>query len=281
MNGGVGNCIASLYHSSFDERERFARWPSDSVQYQQNMMRHILGIAAVGSLLAIAVLLTSLSVVPTWAHEQVKACDVTKDAFCVSPLVVQKLETLDTLQLPKIATPTWLGGQVTAPITREVTYTIATKGNVQADFNEFKIQVNETLNSPLGWSRLGVKFTAVESGGDFHVWLTESSQVPSFSPTGCDAIVSCTVGANVIINETRWVNGSDAWNGAGGSLRDYRSMVVNHETGHWLGHGHEYCSGAGQPAPVMQQQTINMQGCKPNPWPLASEMYAPTLGIRS
>lgn len=229
----------------------------------------------------VAAIVGVLGVWSVRAETQPKVCDATRDAFCVSPQVTQKLETLESIQLPKIATPTWLGGQTTTPITREVTYTIATKGNVQADFNEFKAQVNETLNSPLGWSRLGVKFTAVESGGDFHVWLTESSQVPSFSATGCDTVVSCTVGSNVIINETRWVNGSDSWNGAGGSLRDYRSMVVNHETGHWLGHGHEYCSGAGQPAPVMQQQTINMQGCIPNPWPLASEMYAPTLGIRS
>ncbi len=247
------------------------------------MTRHTLRFVATSSVLAVVTGLLGFWGVGALspANTETKACDATKDAFCVSPLVSQKLETLESIQLPKIATPTWLGGQTATPATREVSYTIATKGSVRADFDEFKRQVSETLNSPLGWSRLGVKFTQVESGGDFHVWLTESSQVPSFSPTGCDTIVSCTVGANVIINETRWLNGSDSWNGAGGSLRDYRSMVVNHETGHWLGHGHEYCSGAGQPAPVMQQQTINMQGCKPNPWPLANEMYAPTLGIRS
>lgn len=246
------------------------------------MTRQKVLLFAAGSLLALAAGVLGIWGVKALSPTESKTCDTTKDAFCVSPLVSQKLETLESIQLPKIATPTWLGTQAApAPAAREVTYTIATKGNVRADFEEFKTQVNETLNSPLGWSRLGVKFTRVDSGGDFHVWLTESSQVPSFSATGCDTVVSCTVGANVIINETRWVNGSDSWNGAGGSLRDYRHMVVNHETGHWLGHGHEYCSGAGQPAPVMQQQTINMQGCKPNPWPLANEMYAPTLGIRS
>lgn len=245
------------------------------------MTRQKVLLFAAGLLLAMATGFTGVWVAEAHESSQSKTCDTAKDAFCMSPLVSQKLETLESIQLPKIATPAWLSGQAAAPTTREVTYTIATKGNVRADFTEFKRQVDETLNSPLGWSRLGVRFTAVESGGNFHIWLTESSQVPSFSPTGCDTIVSCTVGSNVIINETRWVNGSDAWNGAGGSLRDYRSMVVNHETGHWLGHGHEHCSGAGQPAPVMQQQTINMEGCTPNPWPLANEMYAPTLGIRS
>lgn len=213
--------------------------------------------------------------------EASKTCDPSKDAFCYAPHVNEQLDRLEAVQMPKVATPAWLGEQSAPPAAREVTYTVATKGSVTADFDEFTSQVNETLNSPLGWSRLGVRFTRVESGGQFTVWLSEASQVPSFSPSGCDAIVSCTVGNNVIINETRWQNGSDAWNGAGGSLRNYRHMVLNHETGHWLGHGHEYCSGAGQDAPVMQQQTINMQGCKPNPWPLQSEVYAPKLGIRS
>ena len=48
-------------------------------------------------------------------------------------------------------------------------------------------------------------------------------------------------------------------------------MVVNHETGHWLGFGHSNCSSPGAAAAVMQQQSMGMQGCTPNPWPLAGE----------
>lgn len=206
------------------------------------------------------------------------------EAFCLTPQLTDTTARIDSVTMPKIATPAWLSAQGATSQTsgvREVTYAIATKGAVTADVAEFTAQVNQTLNSPEGWSRLGIRFVQVESGAQFTVWLAEASQVPSFSPSGCDTVVSCTVGNNAIINETRWVNGSDAWNAAGGSLRDYRHMVVNHETGHWLGHGHEYCAGAGQPAPVMQQQTIDMQGCVPNPWPQPSELYAPKLGIRS
>ncbi len=213
----------------------------------------------------------------------VAACRST-DAFCFTPQLQTAPSRLEAVNVPKIATPAWLsaqGAQTQSDAAREVTYTIASKGNITASLDEFAAQVNQTLNSPEGWSRLGLRFVRVETGGQFTVWLSESSQVPSFSPSGCDAIVSCTVGNNVIINETRWINGADSWNAAGGSLRNYRHMVVNHETGHWLGHGHEYCSGPGQPAPVMQQQTIDMQGCAPNPWPLSNELYAPKLGIRS
>ncbi|HVW34925.1 MAG TPA: DUF3152 domain-containing protein, partial [Acidimicrobiia bacterium] len=58
------------------------------------------------------------------------------------------------------------------------------------------------------------------------------------------------------------------------TLAEYRAMVVNHETGHWLGFGHAFCSGPGQPAPVMQQQSMSLQGCAFNSWPLPSERGA-------
>ena len=242
------------------------------------------GIRRVGIYLIPVVLAGwGLTTLVTAATPNGAAC-ATSDPFCFTPQLTATPNRLDAASVPKIATPAWLsaqGGQSQTPVTQEVAYVGASKGTISADFNEFIAQVNQTLNSPEGWSQLGIRFVKVESGGQFTVWLSEPSQVPSFSPSGCDAVVSCTVGNNVIINEARWVNGSDAWNAAGGSLRNYRHMVVNHETGHWLGHGHEYCAGQGQPAPIMQQQTINMQGCTPNPWPQQQELYAPKLGIRS
>lgn len=205
--------------------------------------------------------------------------------FCYRSHFNETFEKIDSIAVPKIATPAWLvAAQAPPPVAAPsvvVTYTVATRGAVTADVNEFAAQVNETLNSSLGWSRLGVRFERVESGGRFIAWLSEPSQMTSFSSTGCDETLSCTVGNNVIINEARWQVATHAWNAAGGSLRDYRHYVVNHETGHWLGHGHRACGGAGQPAPVMLQQSVGMQGCTTNPWPLSQEMYSPKLGIRS
>jgi hypothetical protein len=126
---------------------------------------------------------------------------------------------------------------------------------------------------------MGVAFQEVASGGSFTLVLSEANEVPRFSP-GCGAEYSCNAGRYVIINQDRWLGATAPWNQSGGSLRDYRHMVVNHETGHWLGHSHQSCTGSGQPAPVMQQQSIDLQGCTFNPWPLASELWSTTLGIQ-
>ena len=82
----------------------------------------------------------------------------------------------------------------------------------------------------------------------------------------------------MIINQERWKHASPAWNAAHGALRDYRHMVVNHETGHWLGLGHAGCPGAGRPAPVMMQQSKGLAGCHFNPWPTARELASRTPG---
>ncbi|MDO4781415.1 MAG: DUF3152 domain-containing protein [Candidatus Saccharibacteria bacterium] len=160
-----------------------------------------------------------------------------------------------------------------------VTYSIATKGHTASDINEFAAQVHETLNDGRGWARMGVHFQRVASGGSFHLILSEAKLLPTFS-SGCSVEWSCRVGVSVIINDDRWKGATSAWNGAGGSLRDYRHMVVNHEVGYWLGHGHQQCTTPGAPAAVMQQQSIDLQGCAFNPWPLESELWSTTLGVR-
>ncbi len=81
-------------------------------------------------------------------------------------------------------------------------------------------------------------------------------------------VYSCRYGTNVIINLRRWLTGAP---GFAMSLTGYHTMVINHEMGHRLGFKHMLCPGAGQLAPVMQQETINLAGCRPNAYPFAPD----------
>ena len=145
-------------------------------------------------------------------------------------------------------------------------YSVEGRGNV-SDLEAFAAAAAETFADPRGWNHGGtVRFERVASGGAFTLWLSADSQMRTFGGA-CGVMWSCRNGRNVIINEARWLAASPAWTAAGGSLRDYRHMVVNHETGHWLGLQHTDCGARGAAAPVMQQQSIDLQGCTPNPWP--------------
>jgi len=158
----------------------------------------------------------------------------------------------------------------TTPVTRTVTYSIAVDGAVVSNVDEFAAVADRVYASPRGWRAAGIAFVRVASGGDFTLVLANPRQVENYDPV-CSYLWSCSVGRFVVINDFRFANGSLAWPG---DLDWYRSMVINHETGHWLGLGHAFCAGPGELAPVMQQQSIDMQGCRINPWPLPGELGA-------
>lgn len=161
---------------------------------------------------------------------------------------------------------------VAVTINRTYTYCTKVKGVDAGNLAAFDSKLASTYADTRGWSLGGqVSFAHVAGGCNFTVWLTAADQMPSFGAI-CDTTWSCTVSPNVIINFDRWSGASDAWNSAGGALDEYRAMVINHETGHWLGFGHRYCAGPGQVAPVMQQQSISLQGCTFNAWPTAAEL---------
>jgi hypothetical protein len=155
-------------------------------------------------------------------------------------------------------------------VLRTVTYTIAVRGAPRSNVEEFAAAVADALEHERGWAAAGFGFVRVPAGGELTVWLSQASQVPSFGAP-CDSFYSCRQGNHAIINDDRFAFGSPHWPGP---LGEYRRMVINHETGHWIGFGHAFCGGPGQLAPVMQQQSKGMQGCAVNPWPLPGELAA-------
>ncbi|GAA0283344.1 DUF3152 domain-containing protein [Cryptosporangium japonicum] len=147
----------------------------------------------------------------------------------------------------------------------------------------FAEAVDTTLADPRGWTAAKKwRFQRV-AGGDVDAVILLAT--PETTNRICRAggldpggYTSCRTGDQVVINLARWLLAVPAFNG---DLATYRQYVVNHELGHQLGHGHVLCGGRGRPAPVMQQQTLGLQGCVPNAWPFVDGKYlsgAPTAG---
>ena len=156
---------------------------------------------------------------------------------------------------------------------KTIYYQVVVWGNVATDVNDFKAKVAETYKDARGWSQIAT-FKEVQSGGDFSLILSDAASLDA--TPGCSGDLSCTTWSNqVIINDLRWREGTEASRSAGMSTRDYQHMVINHETGHWLGHyAHIEGCDAGGPAPIMLQQSTGLRGCDSfNAWPLKSELW--------
>ncbi|WP_282084398.1 DUF3152 domain-containing protein [Streptomyces tendae] len=130
-------------------------------------------------------------------------------------------------------------------------------------------EIADVLADDRGWTRDGTNsFRLVGSGSyDFVVKIATPGTVDEI----CGAAglrtrgeVNCSVGTDVVVNLKRWVLGSPQFDGP---IHEYRALIVNHEVGHRIGHGHETCPGAGRPAPAMMQQIKGLKGCVANAWP--------------
>ena len=160
----------------------------------------------------------------------------------------------------------------------------AVEDGIEEDIDEFAAFVDETLAAEDGWTAGGLRFQRVppDASYDFTVYLaTGETAADMCAAVGVDIhldgepYTSCRGPGQVILNLNRWRLSVPEYVAAEVPLVEYRRMVLNHEVGHELGYDHERCPGAGEPAPVMQQQTLFLDGCEANPWPyLDGRRYA-------
>lgn len=184
-------------------------------------------------------------------------------------------ETTEAPQTPQSGTGTYATANLDVPATaggRVVRFAVQVEDGVPVDAMDFARQVLATLTDPRGWQGVdGIAFEATSdtASAAFIVTLATPATTDRLCyPLDTGGWLDCyNSRGRAVINSDRWVLGADSW---GADLTGYRQMVVNHEVGHAIGHGHLYCPGSGQLAPVMQQQTISLQGCAPNAWPAAT-----------
>ncbi|MFE9255530.1 DUF3152 domain-containing protein [Streptomyces sp. NPDC006879] len=158
---------------------------------------------------------------------------------------------------------------------RLVRYRVEVEENLGLDAALFAEAVQRTLNDERGWAHGGkLTFERVSSGAaEFVITLASPGTTAHWcAKSGLDTTVdnvSCDSSATerVMINGFRWAQGSETY---GPQIAAYRQMLINHEIGHRLGHGHVNCSTPGALAPVMQQQTKSLEiggiKCRPNQW---------------
>ncbi|MFZ3500189.1 DUF3152 domain-containing protein [Streptomyces sp. 5.8] len=157
-----------------------------------------------------------------------------------------------------------------------VRYRVDVEQGLGLDPQLFAEAVHRTLNDDRSWGHGGTKtFERVPGGsadfvitlaspGTTGVWCKKSGLDTTIDNVSCDSAST----DRVMINAYRWSQGSATY--GADQMFAYRQMLINHEVGHRLGHGHVSCQTPGALAPIMQQQTksldINNIKCKPNPW---------------
>jgi Protein of unknown function (DUF3152) len=158
----------------------------------------------------------------------------------------------------------------TGPLQR---FIVEVEDGIGVDGATFAAAVESTLADPRSWGNGGrYSFQRVGAGEtaagqfEFKVSLVSPGSMETYCPgVGTGGYTSCRYGNRAVINLARWATAVPDYEG---DVATYRLYVVNHEVGHALGNReHPPCPGPGQLAPVMQQQTLGLNGCLKNPWP--------------
>lgn len=146
-------------------------------------------------------------------------------------------------------------------------YALRVEGGIGIAPEEAAQEVATILADERGWASVhDVSFEQVADPdqAEFTISLASPPTVDELClPAQTHGIWSCRIGPEVALNSDRWVHMTPTYD----DVAEYRAYMVNHEVGHFLGHGHESCGGEGLAAPVMMQQSKGLQGCRPNAWP--------------
>lgn len=151
------------------------------------------------------------------------------------------------------------------------TYAVRVEDGIGVDAEEAAEEIAAVLADERGWQGpADVVFHRVAdpAEAEFTISIGSPPTVDELClPAKTGGLWSCRIGPEVALNSDRWLHATPTYD----DLAEYRAYMINHEVGHFLGHGHASCPAEGAPAPVMLQQSIDLQGCTPNAWPAGEQ----------
>ncbi|MFD7765942.1 DUF3152 domain-containing protein [Streptomyces sp. NPDC059787] len=162
-------------------------------------------------------------------------------------------------------------GKTVGSGSRPVRYVVEVETGLDVSPSQAANEIAGILAAPRGWTHDPDNAFQLVGAGSPHD-ITIRIATPATADALCWAGIqqdtggeyNCEVPGGVVVNLKRWVKGSPTFDGP---IHDYRALIINHEMGHFLGHGHVTCGGAGRLAPVMMQQIKGLHGCVANAWP--------------
>lgn len=184
--------------------------------------------------------------------------------------------TRDADQMPHSDTPA-SGQYVPSSITLQPAtetakrhrYIVHVETSLGLDADELARQVHAILTDPRGWTGFqgnqnSFELVSDQAQADLDLYVTSPTSTDKLcAPLRTNRTWNCQNGKRVIVNSDRWLYMTPTYT----DLFEYRAYLINHEVGHFIGFGHANCSKEGANAPVMLQQSMRLQGCKPNAWP--------------
>ncbi|BCB86667.1 hypothetical protein Psuf_039800 [Phytohabitans suffuscus] len=157
-------------------------------------------------------------------------------------------------------------------------FRVAVEDGTGQDATAFAAEVDAILGDPRSWvaaKRFRLQRVPKGAAAEFTIYLATpatSERMCALGGLDTEKYTSCRLPGQVIINLARWLTAVPDY---GAPVSTYRAYAVNHEVGHQLGQGHEACPAPGEPAPVMQQQTLGLKACLAYAWPyLAGRRYS-------
>ena len=152
------------------------------------------------------------------------------------------------------------------------TYAVRIEDGIGIDADDAAQEIARILDDERGWratEEVAFEHVADPASAEFTISIASPPTADELClPARTNGLWSCRVGEDVVLNSDRWLHRTPTYS----DTTEYRAYMVNHEIGHFLGHGHSTCGGDGLTAPVMLQQSIDLGGCRPNAWPTSEGM---------